>query len=129
MRGRTAGKGLKGKPMSSSDVYQISTNDRSHQPEPTSNRPAERSAMTPFNVVLLSAVGVILGGAAVLNFSPLGSLGRYQVLKGDGSTVIRMDTATGELSLCYGFALRKPKCLPWGHDEQPYRTPEPPQTP
>lgn len=79
--------------------------------------------MTPFNIILLSAIGIILGGAALLNFSPLGSLGRYQLIKGDHGTAIRIDTTTGELSFCYGIGVRKPTCLPWEHDTQPFRQP------
>ncbi|MBB3461078.1 hypothetical protein [Rhizobium sp. BK377] len=111
--------------MSSSDIYQASSNDRSHPADSTSSRPAERTAMTPFNVVLLSAIGIILGGAAVLNFSPFGSLGRYQLVTGTPGTgtAIRIDTTTGELSFCYGIGVRKPTCLPWEHDTQPFRQP------
>jgi hypothetical protein len=98
--------------MSSSDTYQTSTTERSHA-EPTPSRAAERSAMTPFKVVLLSAVGIILGGTAVLNFSPLGSVGRYQLLNGTVyGQVIRIDTATGDLSRCT-TRQRKPACEAW----------------
>ncbi|WP_157179773.1 hypothetical protein [Rhizobium leguminosarum] len=98
--------------MSSSDTYQISTG-RSRDAEPTSSRPAERTPMTPFNVVLLSAVGIILGGAAVLNFSPFGSVGRYQLISGSISgQVIRIDTVTGDLSRCNAHQ-RKLACEAW----------------
>jgi hypothetical protein len=99
--------------MSSSDTYQTSTSKRSHDAVPISSRPAERSAMTPFNVMLLSAVGIILGGAAVLNFSPLGSLGRYQLINGTAfGQVIRIDTVTGYLSRC-NIRQRKSACEAW----------------
>jgi hypothetical protein len=86
--------------------------------------------MTPSNVVLLAAVGVMIGAAAILNFSPFGSLGRYQFSNmHDSSAIIRMDTTTGELSVCYGFGTRKPICLPWGHENRDFAAPAQPAPP
>ncbi|MBX4864300.1 hypothetical protein HJA86_31115 [Rhizobium bangladeshense] len=109
--------------MNSSDTYQTSASKRSYDAEPTSSRPAERSAMTPFNIVLLSAVGIILGGAAVLNLSPLGSVGRYQLINGTVSgQIIRIDTVTGYLSRCT-TRQHKPACEAWTAPDTVPQTP------
>ncbi|MDR6904212.1 hypothetical protein J2W52_005846 [Rhizobium miluonense] len=85
--------------------------------------------MTPSNIILLAAVGIGLGALAILNFSPFGSLGRYQFSPTNASYIVRMDTTTGELSVCYGFSTRKPICLPWGHNDRPFAEPAQPSVP
>ena len=117
-----------GKPMSS-ETHSFTSKSQSAEPQ---DRPssAQRSSMTPSNVILLAAVGVVTGVAAILNFSPFGSLGRYQFsMTTNGSSIIRMDTTTGELSVCYGFNTRKPICLPWGHDDRRFAEPAQPSVP
>jgi hypothetical protein len=73
--------------------------------------------MTPSNVILLAAVGIMLGAAAILNLSPYGSLGRYQMIKGNEmGLVIRIDTVTGDLSRC-STSRRVLECERWAAPE------------
>lgn len=91
--------------------------------ESTALPPSGKHSLSPFAIIALSSLGAFIGLALVFNATRFGSVGRYQlVANSSGSTVIRMDTTTGELSLCYGLSLVRPKCLPWGHDDQPFKT-------
>lgn len=73
--------------------------------------------MTPSNIILLAAVGVMIGAAAILNLSPFGSLGRYQMIKGNEmGMVIRIDTVTGNLSRCVP-SRRSLECEPWAEPD------------
>ena len=117
-----------GKSMSA-DTHSLSSRTQSAEPLAGSS-PVKRSPMTPSNVMLLAAVGVMIGVTAILNFSPFGSLGRYQFSTvTDSSAIIRMDTTTGELSTCYGFGTRPPTCLPWGHTDREFAAPVQPAAP
>jgi len=81
-----------------------------------------KKGLSPFAVFALSSFGALAGLVLMLNVSSYGSVGRYQfTTRSNGSTVLRLDTTTGEMSLCYGFGLSRPKGLPWGHDTQPYK--------
>ena len=79
-------------------------------------------SLSPLAIVALSGLGTFLGLALVLNSTRFGSVGRYQFASRSDDNIVRMDTTTGEVSLCYGFSLVRPKCLPWGHDDRPFKT-------
>jgi len=87
-----------------------------------------KQALPLFASVALSSLGAFVGLALVLNATRFGSMGRYQFASRSDGNIVRMDTTTGEMSLCYGFSLVRPKCLPWGHDDRPFKTiPQPAQ--
>ena len=86
-----------------------------------------RANLSPLAIVALSGLGTFLGLALVLNSTRFGSVGRYQFASRSDNNIVRMDTTTGEISLCYGFRLVRPKCLPWGHDDRPFNTVPPSQ--
>ncbi|MBY3003948.1 hypothetical protein [Rhizobium leguminosarum] len=95
-------------------------------PPSKSNGPAP---LSPLAVIALSAVGIILGGAIVLHFSPLGSLGRYQFLLLRSNTVVRMDTTSGDLSACYygsGSIGQPATCFPWSQSGRGFMPPKDP---
>ncbi|TAU02191.1 hypothetical protein [Rhizobium ruizarguesonis] len=85
------------------------------------------AAISPLAVIALSALGIVLGGAIVVQFSPLGSLGRYQFLLLRNSTVVRMDTTSGDLSTCYygsGNIGQPATCFPWSHATRDFMPPK-----
>lgn len=91
-----------------------------------SNGPAP---LSPLAVIALSALGIVLGGAIVLHFSPLGSLGRYQFLLLRNSTVVRIDTTSGDLSACYygsGGVGQPATCFPWSQSGRDFMPPKDP---
>jgi hypothetical protein len=115
LRGRTAGKGLKGKSMSMDTLEQRPDARREGQGAAPASQNVSASP-SPLAIVALSALGIILGGAIVLQCSPFGSLGRYQFILLRNSTIVRMDTTSGNLSACYygsGGIGQPPNCFPW----------------
>lgn len=109
----------------------MSTNRLEQRPDvhPRGQDAPPQGPLSPLAIVALSALGIVLGGAIMLHFSPLGSLGRYQFLLLRNSTVVRMDTTSGDLSACYygsGGIGQPATCFPWSQSRRGFMPPKDP---
>jgi hypothetical protein len=85
------------------------------------------TSMSPLAVVALSALGIVVGSAIVLQVSPWAASGRYQFLQLRDSALVRIDTTSGALSACYyeDRSIGRPAtCFPWSETRRDFALPK-----
>lgn len=127
MRGRTAGTRLR--EIDSMDTLEQGLQANRKLDEGNASAPPAATSLSPLAVVALSALGIVVGCAIVLQVSPWGSLGRYQFLQLRDSTLVRIDTTSGALSACYYEDRnigRPATCFPWSQARRDFALPKNP---